>query len=307
MIRFWRSRPRAERVTRKVLERLLRMLAKEHERQISTLSCLAWDSRRLETLFGPLKFTAEARAEISLVLEKPTKRQAGQTDALLAELAKAASERLRDEPSENLYARQALSRTLQHVLAAQEAMLPTMQQIPPRPALAEKRRIVVADDLLHQCYNSLFPVERMLVVGGRRMGQTTQLTEIFDVTGDQNEGHVRANRDLLQQALIQMDQSDAFLAAWLHSHPGFGPTATHPSPIDLRQEQDWLQHYPNLLNIIVVEDRWVRFWGTKLENRQLEVEFLGRGVITENQHGYAYRLDEQRRLPPEPPDADAGH
>src|SRR5262249_29220861 len=142
----------------------------------------------------------------------------------------------------------------------QEVMLPVWQRIPARPAPGEKRRVVVTEDLLQECYNSLFPAERMLVISGRRMGDTTRLADMFDVTGDQSEGHVRADPDRLGRALIEMDQSDAFLAAWLHSHPGFGPAATHPSPIDLRQEQDWLAHYPSLLNMIVVEDRWVRFW-----------------------------------------------
>src|SRR5262245_14264983 len=294
MVRFWRRAPRADQVARTVLQRLSRTLVKEHERQISTLPCLAWDSRRLETLFGPLKLTAEARAEVALALERSCEGQAGGAAGLLAELARAVTERLRAEPWENFYARQALSRTLGQLLAAQEAMLPMMKQKSARTANVEKRRVVITEDLLLECYNYLFPAERMLVVSGRRTGCTTRLTDIFDVTGDQSGGHVKANPGLLQKALIQMDQSDAFLAAWLHSHPGFGPTATHPSPIDLRQEQDWLAHYPNLLNIIVVEDRWVRFWGTKLESGRIEVELLGRGVITENKHGNVYRLDEQR-------------
>jgi hypothetical protein len=294
MLRFWRRAPREDRVAHTVLQKLSRKLTKEYQLQISTLSCLAWDSRRLETLFGPLKFTAQARAKIALVLEKSWDGQAGQPAALLAELAEAVTERLGAEPGENLYARQALSRVLGQLLASQEAMLPTMQPISARPALGEKRRVLVTQDLLHQCYNSLFPAERMLVVSGRRIGDTTRLADMFDVTGDQSGGHVRANPVLLQQALIQMDQSDAFLAAWLHSHPGFGPGATQPSPIDLGQERDWLQDYPNLLNLIVVEDRWVRFWGTKLESDRIEVEILGRGVITENKHGNVYRLGEQR-------------
>jgi hypothetical protein len=32
-----------------------------------------------------------------------------------------------------------------------------------------------------------------------------------------------------------MEQSNAYLAAWQHSHPGLVPAATYPSPIDLSQ------------------------------------------------------------------------
>ncbi len=304
---FWTRAPRKDRLARAAVKRLSRKLAKENDRQIGTLSRFADDPGQLETLFGPLKFTAEAQAEIGQLLRKPHAGQAGRTAGLLSELARAVTERLRAEPWENFHAWRALSRTLGLLLTAQEALLPAMPLVPAPLTTGKKRRVVVTEDLLQECYRSLFPAERMLVVAGRRMGDTIRLTDIFDVTGDQSGGHVRADPALLGRALIAMDQSDAFLAAWLHSHPGLGPAATHPSPTDLKQDQDWLRDYPNLLNIIVVKDRWVRFWGTGLEIGQIEVEFLGRGLIKENQHGYVCRLDENRRLPPEPTDADAGH
>ena len=45
---------------------------------------------------------------------------------------------------------------------------------------------MVSQELLHEAYQRLFPAERMLVVAGRRMGETTRLTDIMDVTGDQS-------------------------------------------------------------------------------------------------------------------------
>jgi hypothetical protein len=301
---LWNRTRRADRIARTALERLSQSLAKENGRQINALTRFARDPARLETLFGPLKLMVEAEAEIARTLQKGCEGQAAETIALLRQLSIAITESLKAEPWENFHARLALSRTLEQLLAAQESLLPVMQ---PAPAPAKKRRIVISEELLHESYKALFPAERMLVVAGRRIGETTRLTDVFDVTGDQSGGHVRANPALLGRALIEMDQSNAFLAAWQHSHPGLGPAATHPSPIDLRQHQDWIQDYSsNLLSMIMVKDRWVRFWGTGLESGRIEVELMGFGLIKENKHGYVHRLEE-RRLPSDAGDADTAH
>jgi hypothetical protein len=307
MVWFWNRTPQADRVARAVLKRLSRQLAKEYERQRSALRWFAFDPERLQTAFAPLRFTADAQKAIKLVLQARGDGQAAQTASLLCDLGKAVVERLRAEPWEHLHAWRALSRTLDHVLAAQKAMLAAADPIPARPALGKKRRVVVTEELLQECYQSLFPAERMLVIAGRRIGDTTRLDGIFDVTGDQNWVHVRADRDLLGRALIKMHQSDAFLAAWVHSHPGLGPAATRPSQIDIQQDQDWLRDYPNLLNMILVEDGWLQLWGSGLESGQIEVELLGRGLLEENEHGYIYRVEQPRRLPVEPAEAAEHH
>jgi proteasome lid subunit RPN8/RPN11 len=226
---------------------------------------------------------------------------------LLSELFRALTDRLHAEPWENFDACRAWSRMLDALLDAQEGMQPVMWSIPSGTGRREKRRVVVTEEKLREWYQSLFPAERMLVVAGRRTGGMTRLTEVFDVTGDQSGGHVRADRDLLGRALITMTEAGSFLAGWVHSHPGLGPAATHPSPTDLDQDRDWLRHYPNVLNAIVVRDRWVRFWGTGVQSRQIEVELLGRGLITENEHGYVYQLADDRRLPDRPAHAGADH
>jgi proteasome lid subunit RPN8/RPN11 len=295
--------PTADRAARPVLQRLSRNLAKENRRQIYALSRFNSDPARLETLFGPLKLMVAAQAEIDLELQKECAEGTAGTTALVRRLSYAVTEAMKTEPWENFYARRALNKTLEHLLAAQERLLPSLRSLP----AAAKRRIVVSNELLQKSYQSLFPAERMLVVAGQRSGDIIRLTDVFDVTGDQSGGHVRADPTLLARALIGMEQSNGFLAGWLHSHPGFGPSATYPSPIDLKQHQDWIQDYsPNLLSVIVVKDRWVRFWGTGLESSQIEVELTGYGLIRESKHGYVYRLDE-RRLPSEPGDADTDH
>lgn len=299
----WKRAPGADRKARAELKRLFQNLSFETDRQIIALYETAGCPVQLGTLFRPLNIVATARAEVAMALRTPCEGQATSTVTLVCQLSKVVTESLNAEPCENIDARQALSRTLQCLLAAQKAISPAVAAM---PSLAKKRRIVMSKELLEESYYSLFPAERMLVAAGRHLGDATRLIKIYDVTGDQSGGHVRANPDLLGRALIEMDKSDTFLAAWLHSHPGATQGTTHPSSIDLEQDQDWIRDYPRLLNVIVVKDRWFRFWGTALESGLIEVELLGHGPISEKKHGYIYRLDE-RRLPDEPGDANPAH
>jgi hypothetical protein len=81
------------------------------------------------------------------------------------------------------------------------------------------------------------------------------------------------------------------LAAWVHSHPGTGAACTHPSHIDLRQQKDWIRDYTaELLSAIVVEDRWIRFWGPAVETGRIRLRLAGEGVTREDNDGHLYRL-----------------
>ena len=65
----------------------------------------------------------------------------------------------------------------------------------------------------------------------------------------------------------------------MHSHPGSGPGATHPSDIDLRQETQWRQHYSGrLISLIAVRDGYLRVWGTAIRERQVRLRWLGTGI-----------------------------
>lgn len=150
-----------------------------------------------------------------------------------------------------------------------------------QPASSQSRQttVLISTDLLFKCSQSLFPAERMIVVAGRSRGHQIELGTEFDVTGQASSGHVRADPQKLSQALIAMSASGAHLAAWLHSHPGMGMSATHPSSIDLQQHADWLRDYsPRLLSGIFVRDRQIRFWGTALDDRQIQIQFVGHGI-----------------------------
>src|SRR5438045_7241444 len=93
---------------------------------------------------------------------------------------------------------------------------------------------------------TLFPAERMAIIGGRRVGRSFVLGPAFDVTSDGPETtrtHVRADPARLGAALIALEHAGAHLAGWIHSHPGCGPSATEPSLVDRAQHRDWVRDY----------------------------------------------------------------
>lgn len=156
-------------------------------------------------------------------------------------------------------------------------------------------RIIIPAELLFQARQALFPAERMQVVAGRRHGSTVQLSAPFDVTGECSGSHVRADNAKVNDALVGMTRSGGFLAMWLHSHPGEGPAATHPSMIDRTQHQEWLEHYwPNLLGAIMVRDGFCRLFGDAVEQGVMDITIQGIGVelIKEetNGSGKLYRI-----------------
>lgn len=152
-------------------------------------------------------------------------------------------------------------------------------------------RMVIPSPIIYQLHHALFPPEKMLVGAGRRDGTDVFIEAVFEVTGEANSGHVRANPDSLGRALIAMEETGTYLALWVHSHPGRGEGMTHPSNTDVKQHADWLKHYSaDLVSAIMVEDRFVRFWGMAIENGTVSVTVNGAGVKQEDENEYLYRI-----------------
>jgi hypothetical protein len=153
-------------------------------------------------------------------------------------------------------------------------------------------RLFVPATLLYQLHYSLFPAERMMVGAGKRSGQNISIDAVFDVTGDASAGYVRANANLLGRALMAMSETETYFALWIHSHPGRGKEASRPSGIDRNQEVDWLRDYSSdLVNAIMVEDRFVRFWGMALEEDRITVEITGAGIKKDAENENIFRLE----------------
>lgn len=153
-------------------------------------------------------------------------------------------------------------------------------------------RILISSTLLYQLHHSLFPAERMLVCAGCKKGETIEIDGVFDVTGRATSGYVKADAARLARALIAMSETGKYFALWVHSHPGTGSGMTHPSSTDLNQEAEWLKDYSsNLVSAIMVEDRFIRFWGNALDEKRVTVEITGPGVRRESETGHLYRLE----------------
>ncbi len=269
---------------RGVLRRLDRDLDREHLHQTIALRKLPRDTNEADAFARYLVMLTQLRSVVH-TLSTEERQDNLKTREQLRGLAKQMSEALEDEPWNNYGARVAMARTI-HLLIKADSQL-----VLPELGGPAAKRIVIPTDLLYQAHHSLFPAERMLVVSGHTSPETTILGAVFEVTGENSFGHVKADPSRLARALIAMDLSDTFLAAWWHSHPGIGAGCAQPSSTDLNQHQDWIRDYtPNLLSAIIVADGWIRFWGTALESRQIDLELTGRGITREDEHDHIYRL-----------------
>jgi len=164
-----------------------------------------------------------------------------------------------------------------------------------KPAPSPSRPTVeIPTELLHHGWATLFPVERMAVIGGRDTDRSTILGPVFDVTSDGPETsrvHVHADRNRLRAALIALERAGSHLAGWIHSHPGCGPGAAEPSSVDRAQHRDWIRDYtPALVSLIVVADGVVRVWGTAVEASAVQIELTGKGVAPVKGHEHVYQL-----------------
>lgn len=151
--------------------------------------------------------------------------------------------------------------------------------------------VLIPTDLMFTAFRHLFPAERMVVFGGHKVARGIRVTSFVDVTEPTpSVAHVRACPQKLAQALIDLERTGAHLALWLHSHPGTGVSATHPSGIDLNQERQLREHYsPCLLGAIAVADGYLRLWGQAVE-RNLELKWRGTGIQPVSGEPHAYRL-----------------
>lgn len=175
----------------------------------------------------------------------------------------------------------------------------TVTVSPSRPRRSKGRlsetsppRIIIPTDLLMAAWRQLFPAERMVVFGGRAEGNDVLVTSYVDVTeANPSAVHVNACPKRLAQALIDFERTGAHLSLWMHSHPGEGPQATHPSRIDRDQEESLRHHYSQrLVSLIAVRDGYVRVWGKAPAQGVVAVQFNGAGLQTDPGEQLVYRL-----------------
>ena len=277
-----------ERTIRKSLRRLMEILDEDHLEMVNFIKNPGRTHEQLRSLLEMLIFMAEIRSKIIRLLAE-TDLTPPTVQIFLRELAEKISLLLQKEPADHFPARKEFVHILNSIIAAEEQINSGLQ----KNGISESRRIVIRADLIYQMYYSLFPAERMLVISGRRFDDLVILGAMFDVTGEAHASHVSSNPELLSRALIAMSNSDTYLAAWIHSHPGSGPGATLPSSIDLKQHQDWIRDYSSfLLNAIMTSDRYIRFWGSALENNKVSLMLDSVGLEKDHDNEHVYRLSQ---------------
>lgn len=177
---------------------------------------------------------------------------------------------------------------LARALLALESAIESLGQYPDE-AIADPTTVVLSSAMLNAICLQLLPPERMAVVAGEVRGGRHLATGVFDVTAvDSSRVHVRADSGKLSRALLAMETTANRLVAWMHSHPGVGAVATHPSPIDTHQYADWLKDFPALVAGIVTADRHVRFFGDAVETNRVTIVVDGPGA--ERVEDHVYRL-----------------
>jgi len=175
---------------------------------------------------------------------------------------------------------------------------PSEARTPPTPELGHTETaatpvLELPSAMLFQLRQSLFPAERMIVGAGRRGDRAVRIDALFDVTGVASAGGVKADPARMSQALRAMSVSGTYLALWVHSHPGHGPDATHPSMIDIRQHAIWLKNFSeDLVSAIMVADKYVRFWGTGLDLGKISISISGDGVVPASSAEHVYKMEE---------------
>jgi proteasome lid subunit RPN8/RPN11 len=280
--------PAQERQVRRVLQRLVHDLGGRYRELADQISRLPAQPEQVLALMQVAVRYAQMMRDCTALLNSTAVQQAGQALQGLRACSADLTGLLEAQPEHHYLARRGILGAISLISCADQG-LAAVQAAYPEAAL---RRIQVSSDLLFQGFFSLFPAERMAVVAGRRApGGVVTLGAVFDVTGAGSAGHVRADPAALGRALIAMENAGTFLAAWLHSHPGGGPEATRPSGIDRTQHADWIKDYSAaLLSGIFVQDGWLRFWGSALENHQIEVEVLGGGIQKEGSDEWIYQI-----------------
>ena len=152
-------------------------------------------------------------------------------------------------------------------------------------------RLLLPTDVLTSAWRQLFPAERMIFIAGRRDGPVVRATSLRDVTGEtRSHAYVKASAALLHEALLDWEGTGARVVAWMHSHPGTGRGASHPSHIDHRQDADLRAAYGlDVVGLIVTHDGWLRIWGTAVTTGRVQVDMEGRGIVP-SEEPHVYRL-----------------
>jgi hypothetical protein len=154
------------------------------------------------------------------------------------------------------------------------------------PAMAPLA-VRVPSALLYRIRELIFPSERLFVGSARPDHATWTIEALWEVTGEANAGHCKADPGKFISAKREMSYSGSWYGFFSHSHPGTTAAHTAPSDEDLRTYlSETADAAPGALLAAIFVGRWVRFFGDAAGH----VAIIGDGVtlIDEKEHIYEF-------------------
>ena len=98
---------------------------------------------------------------------------------------------------------------------------------------------------------------------------------------------VHGSSESLAQAVLKLSASGQFILGWLHSHPGAGPGATHPSGTDISMQKRMEKVGYPAIGGIFTRDGYVRFFA---DQREFSVKISGKGVTHVESEEWVYQI-----------------
>ena len=149
-------------------------------------------------------------------------------------------------------------------------------------------KYITSSLFLHRCYSYLkrFHTEAVHFVTGPQVNATYVLDTLLAFKMSKRSwgmalGDVRDTHHLLQG----LDTYGQALTGYFHTHPGRGPSATHPSGTDLAMQKKLEQAGYPAIGAVFARDGFVRFFSL---NRRFRIEVWGLRIDQEGE--CVYRL-----------------
>lgn len=156
----------------------------------------------------------------------------------------------------------------------------------------EKPLFVINSMMLYDCFERLTRTkeEDLMVVTGSCVDHIRSLERIVPVSlSRQSVVGAKADDQSLADGLINLCEFGLRPLAYLHSHPGFGIEATHPSGTDRDTQSVVEQSGSEIIGGIFSQDRFVRFYANGGEP---DVKVFGKRVTEVEKN--VYRLEAEK-------------
>lgn len=157
---------------------------------------------------------------------------------------------------------------------------------PKEDAASRVRRYTVSSLFLYECFQKLTADEKeqFVFITGSEVSGVLVLDQVIDLVHERRTLlGVEAEPKSTHRLLIKLEQFGHRLLAHFHSHPGWGPEATHPSGIDRAFQQRLETAGHVAVAAIFSRDGYIRFF--RLDNN-VEIHIHGSGVEECERHVY---------------------